>query len=116
MSEARRRKRAGRPVRLRNKAQGFFGSNPQGTGVLRRHSLLPSLCRRPVCTTSGASIGDACHPFAFENIASTGPSVMLMARVAALSLFATMSPAHAADAPLSLAETLRLAVAESPDL
>src|SRR4029077_18276353 len=43
-------------------------------------------------------------------------AVMLMARVAALSLFATMSPAHAADAPLSLAETLRLAVAESPDL
>jgi outer membrane protein TolC len=41
---------------------------------------------------------------------------MLMARLAALSLLATISPAHAADAPLSLAETLRLAVAESPDL
>ena len=41
---------------------------------------------------------------------------MRMARVAALSLWATMAPAHAAEAPLSLAETLRLAVAESPDL
>jgi hypothetical protein len=41
---------------------------------------------------------------------------MRMARVAALSVLATMSPAHAADDPLSLAETLRLAVAESPDL
>ena len=41
---------------------------------------------------------------------------MLMARVAALVLLVTAPPARAADAPLSLAETLRLAVAESPDL
>jgi outer membrane protein TolC len=41
---------------------------------------------------------------------------MRMARVAALSVLAMMSPAHATDDRLSLAETLRLAVAESPDL
>lgn len=41
---------------------------------------------------------------------------MLMVGVAAVVLSSTTPPAHAADAPLSLAETLRLAIAESPDL
>ena len=43
-------------------------------------------------------------------------TITLMAGLAGAVLLATTPPAHAADAPLSLAETLRLAIAESPDL
>src|SRR3989442_2927613 len=40
MREARRRRRAGRPARLCNKAHGSFGSNPKETGALARPSSM----------------------------------------------------------------------------
>jgi hypothetical protein len=58
--------------------QGNFGSNPKGTGGMGRHSSLCSSSRRPVCCSSDASIGTPCHPFAYADIALTGPSPLPM--------------------------------------
>jgi hypothetical protein len=52
---------------------GVFGSNPQGTGGLGRHSLLLSSPRPLVLASSAAAIGAPCHPFAFAPMALTGP-------------------------------------------
>jgi len=68
LREARSRRQAGRLARLCSEAQGHFGSNPEGTGALERHSsLLSSPDTRsllPNFSKSGASIGAPCHPFA----------------------------------------------------
>src|SRR5215468_1524438 len=71
--KAQRRRRAGRPARLCNAAIGVFGSNPKGTGVLGRHSVLPSSPRPLVLASSCALIGAPGHPFAYAPIALTGP-------------------------------------------
>src|SRR5215831_3638135 len=71
---AQRRSRAGRPARLCNAAIGVFGSNPKGTGVLGRHSVLLSLPRPLVLASSHALIGAPGHPFAYAPIALTDPT------------------------------------------
>src|SRR5215468_5289007 len=76
--KAQRRRRAGRPARLCNAAIGVFGSNPKGTGVLGRHSVLPSSPRPLVLASSCALIGAPGHPFAYAPIAFTGPGSALL--------------------------------------
>jgi hypothetical protein len=68
MREARSRRQAGRLARLCNEAQGYFGRNPEGTGIMTRHSALLSSQRHPVFASSSALIGTPCCPFAFASI------------------------------------------------